>query len=57
MPDFDVTFKFEKTFRIEGVKNKVKAQEDGIDKVSFFLSDCQADVSELMNIEVHHVEA
>jgi len=24
MPDFDVTFKFEKTFRIEGVKNKDK---------------------------------
>jgi hypothetical protein len=55
MPEFDVTFSFEKTFRVEA-HNKDKAQEEGVDKLSYFLSDCQADLDQLMTIEIHHIE-
>lgn len=55
MPEFDVTFSFEHTFKVKA-KNQDKAKEEAIDNFAYYFLDSQKDLDELMKIEIHHVE-
>ena len=57
MPEYDVTVKrLEKTFRVQA-KNQDEAKEQGVDAFSYWFLDSQKDLSEIMNVEIHHVES
>ncbi len=56
MPEFDITFSFEKTFRVEA-GNQDEAKEEAIDRFAYHFLDSQKDIDELMKVEIHHVES
>ena len=56
MSEYDITFKFEKTFRVHA-KNQDTAKEEAIDKFTWYFLESQKDIDELMKIEIHHVES
>ena len=56
MSEYDITFSFEKTFRVDA-KNQDKAKEEATDQFAYYFLDSQKDLDELMKIEIHHVEA
>lgn len=56
MSEYDITFKFEKTFRVHA-KNQDTAKEEAIDKFAWYFLESQKDIDELMKIEIHHVES
>lgn len=54
MPEYDVTFSFEKTFRVKA-KNYDIARHDAIEKLVERIKDIENE--DAMNVEIYHVKS